>query len=37
MALWTAAERVSLMTDAQGKVISTALLRMELQVPEEGR
>jgi hypothetical protein len=26
---------VSLMTDAQGKVLSTALLRMELEVPEE--
>ena len=26
---------LSLMTDAQGKVFSTALLRMELQVPEE--
>ena len=26
---------VSLMTDAQGKVFSTALLRMELKVPEE--
>lgn len=26
---------VSLMTDAQGKVFSTALLRMELQVPED--
>jgi len=26
---------VSLMTDAQGKVFSTALLRMEIEVPEE--
>jgi hypothetical protein len=26
---------VSLMTDAQGKVLSTALLRMEIEVPEE--
>ncbi len=26
---------VSLMTDAQGKVFSTALLRMELEVPDE--
>lgn len=26
---------VSLMTDAQGKVFSTALLRMEIDVPEE--
>ena len=26
---------VSLMNDAQGKVMSTALLRMELEVPEE--
>lgn len=26
---------VSLMTDAQGKVFSTALLRMEVQVPDE--
>ncbi len=26
---------VSLMTDAQGKVFSTAMLRMELEVPEE--
>ena len=26
---------VSLMTDAQGKVFSTALLRMEVEVPEE--
>ena len=26
---------VSLMTDAQGKVFSTALLRMEIHVPEE--
>ncbi len=26
---------VSLMTDAQGKVLSTALLRMELEVPAE--
>ena len=26
---------VSLMTDAQGKVFSTALLRMELDVPDE--
>jgi hypothetical protein len=27
---------VSLMTDAQGKTFSTAILRMELDVPEEG-
>ncbi|MDX1661742.1 MAG: hypothetical protein R3326_08130 [Gemmatimonadota bacterium] len=26
---------VSLMTDAQGKVYSTALLRLELEVPDE--
>ncbi len=26
---------VSLMTDAQGKVFSTALLRMEIEVPED--
>jgi hypothetical protein len=26
---------VSLMTDAQGKVFSTALLRMEIEVPQE--
>lgn len=26
---------VSLMTDAQGKVFSTAMLRMELEVPDE--
>jgi hypothetical protein len=26
---------VSLMTDAQGKVLSTALLRLELEVPDE--
>jgi hypothetical protein len=26
---------MSLMTDAQGKVYSTALLRLELEVPED--